>query len=172
MNKQIALENLKEAVDILNKNNLYWWIDAGTCLGAIRDKDFIDHDTDTDVAMLYPDDEVRDQLIADMVASGFELIHIFGKKNCGLEYAFKKNGEKIDFFFYDIEKGKGLLNRKDGITMSIWKRGERIILDFPLYLFNELKQIDFLGLKVNVPNPPEEYLNVRYGDWQKAVEGS
>jgi len=167
MDKKIALENLRDAVEVLNQYKAYWWITAGTCLGAIREKDFIDHDDDIDIGILYNSKKQRDNIIAGMMKKGFELKHIFGKKNAGLEYSFIKKGVKIDFFYYDESVWKCI---NDGYCMSIWQYGKRIILDFPAYLFEELKEIDFLGLKVNVPNPPEDYLNIRYGDWKKVVK--
>ena len=41
---------LKEIVYVLKDNDIPYYLDCGTLLGCIREKGFIEHDTDVDVA--------------------------------------------------------------------------------------------------------------------------
>ena len=51
MNKEKAFENLKDVSKILKGHDIKYWLEAGTCLGAYREKDFIAHDTDIDIGI-------------------------------------------------------------------------------------------------------------------------
>jgi hypothetical protein len=99
MKHEAAKENLKDVVKALNAVKAYWWIDAGTCLGAIRDHGFIDHDEDIDIGI--HGDEVAQELAVALAQKGFEVNHIFGQKGNGYELAMQRDGVKVDFFFYD-----------------------------------------------------------------------
>jgi cytidyltransferase-like protein len=156
--------NLKLAIDVLTANQCTWWLEAGTCLGAIREKDFIPHDPDIDIGLHPKELHLWDKLQADMMAAGFTFYRAWthGKKNT--ELSFRRNGVKLDFFFF----------RDDG---DFWWHGafgpdpeggwgknvEFLPHVFSARLFKELQPITFHGLPCYVPNPPERYLLERYG---------
>ena len=53
MNVEIAVENLREIKDILDRNGVEFWLDSGTLLGAVRDGKIIEWDWDIDLGMWY-----------------------------------------------------------------------------------------------------------------------
>ena len=64
--KELSLEQMREIqinildylCDFCKRNDIKWWIEFGTLLGAVRHKGFIPWDDDIDVAMLRKDYEV------------------------------------------------------------------------------------------------------------------
>lgn len=160
MKHEEAKRNLKDIAETLDYLNCHWWAEAGTCLGAIREGGFIDHDTDIDVGLT--DTDKVWYLARELMKKGFALKHDFGTIDNGFEFSWMRHGVKTDFFFF----------YRDGDIMwhSAWDKGKQLFLDFPAYLFKDLKTIEFKGFNIKVPNPPEEYLEKRYGDWKTPVK--
>ena len=162
MDKARAKENIKVITEILNSLGIKWWLDAGTCLGAIRDKDFISYDTDTDIGVMIKDPSEVWYLARELFRKGFSFINDFGKIENSYEFSWRKWGIKTDFFFY----------YKEGniVSSSVWKYKKQIIAEYDKKIFENLKEIDFLGFKAFVPNPPEQYLTARYGNWKEHIK--
>ena len=159
MDKQNAMKILLEVKQVMGRR--HWWIDCGTLLGAIRNNDFIEWDTDLDVGILQED--WNDNLAKKLIKRGFELKHEFGFREAGYEISFKKYGVKIDFFLY---------YRLDDIRwFACWKNGFRngesdiIKLVYPAEMVEKRKFILFNGYELPVPFNSEDYLTIRYGNW-------
>ena len=164
---------LKFAIDVLSANQCTWWLEAGTCLGAIRERGFITHDSDIDIGLHPKELALWDKLHADMIAAGFEFLRAWthGKKR--MELSFRKNGVKIDlFFFYDDGDfwWHGAFGpNKDGGWDHDWEFLPHV---FSAHLFKDLKPVTFHNLPCFLPNPPERYLLERYGStWKQRQRG-
>ena len=144
---------LKEAKQILDQLGVVFFLRQGTCLGAIRDGAIIPWDDDIDLGSIFETDGVTEEMI-QTVASAFEDCGYFTKVERNDHYvavAMMKSSTRIDWTCYRIID--------DSI---VHYPGLRI----PARLFAQLKEIDFIGAKFLVPNPPEEYLLFKYGvDW-------
>ena len=142
---------LKEAKQILDQLGVVFFLRQGTCLGAIRNGAIIPWDDDIDLGSIFETDGLTEEMIQTVV-SAFEDRGYFTKVERNPHYvavAMMKASTRIDWTCYRIID--------DSI---VHYPGVRI----PARLFARLKEIDFIGAKFLVPNPPEEYLLFKYGD--------
>ena len=94
LDKKIAKENLLILKKIFDKYKLEFFLIDGTLLGAIRDKDFIYDDNDTDICINYSDLELLVKCVPDLIEQGLEPLRISNN-----EISFMKNNEYIDIEF-------------------------------------------------------------------------
>lgn len=147
---------LKRVIKTIEKFKPKWWLEAGTCLGAIRHNNFVPHDTDMDLGII-TDDSTFGRILFSLRQEGLN-VHICKLTKEQYEVSITISGCKVDIFrFYE---DKDILWHKAGDI-------ENQRYEFSKYLFDDLKEINFLGIKCFVPNPPEQYLKERYGDWKK-----
>src|ERR1035437_6568059 len=78
MDLEIARENLELFESIIKKAKITYGIFFGTLLGAIREKNFIKHDEDTDIYLLHEQRERFLRLILEFKHAGFELVRCEG----------------------------------------------------------------------------------------------
>lgn len=154
---------------ILNELDLKWWLEAGTCLGAIREQDFIGHDPDIDIGVWHDDPKVIAEIISvQFKSAGFELKDAREHDGRAIQLSFLAAGTKIDIFFF-YERNGLAWHGAFGPVNADGTGGYSVFLPhiFSLSLFKDLKEINFVGLKVKTPNPVDRYLTERYGpNWK------
>lgn len=155
MNTTIASQNLKDLAEVFLEKNIPCFLMFGTLLGAIRDKKFISHDKDTDVATSIGWSGIFiSQALPRLLEVGFRL----GRLNS--DYAsLVRQGEYIDIYFFtdDLKDRDWLINSGIKLKKS-W-----------LY---PLERTNFYDFKISIPNKPEAVLKHLYGRrWRIPISG-
>ncbi len=146
----IAKGMLKEAKQIMDRLGVVFFLRQGTCLGAVRDNELIPWDDDLDLGSVIGLNGFTATSI-DRVVAAFRDNGYFAKVEGNDHYisvAMIKSSMRMDWTCFRIIDGN--IFHYPGIR-------------FPIRLFSELKEIEFIGEKFLVPNPPEEYLRIKYG---------
>ena len=89
------IQLFREVVQILNQQNIYYWLDQGSLLGSVRDGHFIPWDHDVDIGMTVTHQQV--QILAR------ELIKLGGTLECYpyvLRLMRKKEEKSVDMRIY------------------------------------------------------------------------
>jgi hypothetical protein len=158
LDKNIAVDNLKDLDIIFRKNNAPAWLQDGTLLGLHRENDFIAHDLDTDMGMMFV--TFNKKILEDTTNFGFEHYFIGYIDEC-CQVVFKRNGVKTDLFFYYEDNG--------GIYHSAFHSpnpGKEIIIDYNYKKF-DLKEREFFGHLFLVPKDELYFIETKYGEnWQ------
>lgn len=167
MNHDIAIFNLASIQNVLVAHKARYWLEAGTCLGIIREGGFIGHDHDTDIGILEEDFEWS--IVTELCQRGFEVKHVFGLRHRGLEIAFVRDGVKTDLFLF-YRKGEA---RWHAAYRNGCKDMERdlikLVFDAHLVENTRLKTFSALGDRGAFPVPGKDeadtelYLVARYG---------
>ena len=150
MDPTAAAERLIDIKRILDQLGAVFFIASGTCLGAIRDGQFIEWDDEMDMGSVIGlnglDEKTIDRGIAAFEDNGYYVHVDRSSRHIGVHVV--KESIRADWTCHRI------------IGDSVFQYpGVRTSLE----LFTQLKEIDFIGEKFLVPNPPEKYLETKYG---------
>ena len=144
--------------EILEKEKILYYLSSGTLLGAVRDKDFIRWDWDVQMYLLmenaYP---LRHKISKSLLDGGFN-IHKFIDSDDSLKWDLRKEGVIFELTAWS-RQGK-------------WRHRKKKSMRVPSYLFEGEYSINFKGINYRTLNPPEEYLEFCYGDWQTPIRTS
>jgi phosphorylcholine metabolism protein LicD len=164
--KQIALDLLKQTIDILEEFEINYFIISGTLLGYVRHNDFIPWDDDIDLIV---DNSIFDKLpaimkkynnIISIVSAGYIIKTCFKDREIYLPYCqwpkFMLNKDDkyffpfIDLFIYTKEN--------NNTQISFFNKQWNIINFFPA------KKVLFNNIIVSIPAVPDYFLKINYGN--------
>lgn len=163
IDREVSQENLSLIKSILDKHGITFWLAWGTCLGAIREQNFIAHDNDIDLEAYQKDQHRVMALIPELEHQGFQVNTLRVKNTWFLQ--MNRKGVQIDIYFCKIAK---IRYKKNESKRSGWLSSAAFLEgDF----YSELDTIDFLGETYKVPKNPVSYLNYVYGStWRQPIK--
>lgn len=154
------LPTLSKALSVLNQTGLPHYLSAGTALGIVRDNGFIPHDTDIDIAIPLSWDEDQYELTK-------ELVKIFAHNNLLLVRSILTGQKPVQLVFSD------LLNHQVLVDVEFYYAGlvpEKLVHTKPEGTITtspyNVAHRAFEGFSVPLPDPIDDYLTERYGDWR------
>jgi len=149
-----AAKALKEVKNILDGLGVSFFLRQGTCLGAIRDNDLLPWDDDVDIGSIIGFHGLTETSLDSIVGT------------------FRDHGFLARIDRMGASPYIPLVKYSTRIDWQCYKVVDNCIIQYPflkspLSLFEELEEITFLEETFLVPNPPEEYLRLKYGeDWK------
>ncbi|WP_051251586.1 LicD family protein [Psychrilyobacter atlanticus] len=165
--KKNGEEILRKLYNAFDEVGLKCWLDYGTLLGYVREKDFISHDLDIDVSTLLSNK--GEELQIALENQGFKKVADLEIDNgkYGAEETYRYKGVDFDIFFYREHEGKYLTHgftRKDNLTWDETEKklGGLIVRELTFSLF-ELEKINFKGVQCYIPSNAEQHLEEHYG---------
>lgn len=161
--ENVPVITLEQAKDILfttkhlfDEKGISFFLIFGTLLGAVREKNFISHDYDVDIAT--SDYEKVKECIPEWHSKGFKVCRYTDHF-----MSFMKDGVYIDVYRY-------LESTPKRFFKSWCCQIDKCIM--PKKFFKKFITIDFLGENFNIPLKSEELMRWIYGkDWKTPIKG-
>jgi hypothetical protein len=156
INKKVALQNVHDLLKILNDAGVTSWVQDGTLLGLVRDKQIIAWDHDTDVGTFYS--TWNEGVIPVLEAAGFRLDATLGSRENGWQHRWVRNSVKTDIFFYYTNPDTTIWHAAYLQTVKQYR--------FTYSLFELAPLTTQIG-PLLAPSPPETFLETKYGpNWR------
>ena len=146
-------KKLKWIKKVFDNAHVEFWLSGGQVLGLIREGGFLYNDHDIDLGM-HEKDLWRALEALKKEKTEYEIRKI----NNMTPRALKISGG-IDVFIFHIRGNEAYaVTHCEGFGYAYHM--------YPKTLFESFQEIEFQGEKYRVPNPPERYLELEYGDWK------
>lgn len=162
INREILFQNLCEVHEIFDKYKIKHALSHGTCLGAIRENNFIKWDDDADIWLDFSQRHLFKPIEKDLRKLGYWIPvsnpnKPISKNNAPYsDFVAIKDGEKIEGWFFEKKGNEYIYDEK--------RCGRD--LAHPAHFYDKLDTIKFRDVEFNVPHNVDNYLDMMYGlDW-------
>ena len=159
-------ENFEKILNVVYSSDLKdynIWLDFGTLLGYYRENDFISHDLDMDFGVQVSSFEEFEVIEKYLINNGFNRTKefYFNKNLVELSYSYK--GLNVDFIIYNKENDRVFSDTIFFMTNALGNPTRYEVYHYEIPC-SGLKECDFKGMKVKVPENTQEYLRTLYGE--------
>ncbi len=169
--QQAEIQAFKDVINIFEKNNIVYWIDFGTCLGAYRYGGIIPWDWDIDISILLPDHDNVKRILSQLDPEKYQIQDwsSYSNPRTLLKLYVKETKNFIDIMHYKIDEENKetsyFFTYQHSPMPHSWKKDElRGLKPVKFETLFPLKKADFDGLTVWAPNDIETYLKSKYDD--------
>ena len=161
MNRLKAQKLLFKVIEALEENNIDYFLEAGTLLGAMREKNFIKYDTDIDLGTtsdFFDDYNKLKKFLKSLYDRKLEVSLIRGN------WSIKIKDKDNESLHVDIDRY--FLNKNKDIYYCIDLSLQRIRY-FPMKIISERNEYTFLDKKIKILLNYNSYLNILYNkNWR------
>lgn len=186
--KNYGIECLLLMKESFKEHKQEFWLDYGTLLGAVREKDFIEHDLDMDLGTFDVSEEKKRALEKTLNDKGIKTLREFRINGNIVEQTFTYKEAHIDIFYYYcleetqkiwcyfFEETDNMIKKENGNNKIVtgWKAKTATST------FLGVNEIEFKGEKFPSPINIEQYLVENYGpnfmikddEWDYANSGN
>lgn len=154
-------QTAKYVFRILESQNVRYWLEGGTLLGAMRNGDIIPWDYDVDIG-IYQDDIDHVEYLAYCRDKQQQYFDAEG-------YVWEKAREG-DFFRVQYSETNHLhvdifpfFSRNGTMTKYTWFKTHRQDMEFPESFLKPLDKIPFVGTRASAPNNAKQFLELKFG---------
>ena len=159
-------ENFEKILNVVYSSDLKdynIWLDFGTLLGYYRENDFISHDLDMDFGVQVSSFEEFEVIEKYLINNGFNRTKEFYFNNNLVELSYSYKGLNVDFIIYNKENDRVSSDTIFFMTNALGNPTRYEVYHYEIP-FSGLKECDFKGMKVKVPENTQEYLRTLYGE--------
>lgn len=166
------LEALEQIITLLEKHQIPFWLDCGSCLGCYQYGGTIPSDWDIDMAVLLPDFQNVKNALHELDPEKYVVQDWSGRARpeSYLKVFVRASGGMIDIYHFAIDSEKKQIhtlfsNEFNIFAPTSWKiREQRYNTPMPYSNVFPLKRATYEGIEVPVPGNTEKYLQVFYGE--------
>ena len=153
--EEYCYELLLNTKRLLDDNNIEFFLDYGTLLGAYRDNQFIPHDSDIDISIYDYNYGHLLKLLDNTILKKYNLQIVTGPHRGGNLNSLK------------------LIKFKDKLLHNKLQYNNEIYIDiYKVYFQPKTTLYKFYNTKFNIPTNTDKYLKHLYGDtWRTPIKG-